>query len=206
MLAEFIKKQGITRMVLSIMLVALVIEAGVISYDTFSSHQDGQISVYGEANGNGTLQLRGAVIAKSDPTQTFVNEVIFTVALADGAEPVNFTMTEDSNANGLLNDEASPIHTVVISYFDANQRIDDLTWKAEQYGPGNGDALLEQGESFRITVGADKNGQSGLFGNIPNPCLGKATAFTVNVKTPNGALLSIERATPDLLSTVMNLN
>ncbi|MFA4835260.1 MAG: hypothetical protein WC749_04225, partial [Dehalococcoidia bacterium] len=151
------------------------------------------------------LQLRGAVLARSAPTQDCAGEIIFMVSLADGAEPVNFTMTGDSNANGLLSDEVPAPHTTMISYTDANQRIDDMTWKVDEYGPGNDDTLLEAGETFRITVGADQNGHDGLLASALNPKLGAITPFAIEVRTPNGEVFSIERTTPDSLNPVMNL-
>lgn len=179
--------------------------AAMVSWASLSSNDDG-IKAYAGMEGNGTIEIRGAVIAMCEPATASVNELVFTLALAEGAEPVNFTMTGDSDADGKLSDETGSTHTVVISYVDANQRADDLTWRYAEYGPGDGDALLEAGENFRITIGADKNGGSDLLANALNPRLGITTAFTIEVRTPNGEALYIERATPDSLNPVTNLN
>ncbi|MDD5093378.1 MAG: hypothetical protein PHV74_03225 [Dehalococcoidia bacterium] len=205
MLAEFIKGKSITRLALSFMLVALLGESALVAYGTFFYEEDKAI-VFAGPEQNSTLQLRGAVLAKADPAQGCVDEMIFTVALADGAEPVNFAMTPDANADGKLNDETAPIHTVMISYVDADQRVDDLTWSFAEYGPGDEDTLLESGENFRITLGADNNGHCGLLQNALSPQLGTSAPFTIEVKTPNGEVLRIERVTPDVYSPVMNLS
>ena len=128
------------------------------------------------------------------------------MALAEEAEPINFTMTEDSDADGLLSDEPSPLHTVVVTYIDNYQRVDDVTWRFRQYGPGDGDNLLESGERFLITVGADKKGRSGLLARALNPDLGAGDTFTIEVRTPDGKVLAIRRAVPPRLTPVVNLH
>ena len=197
-------QKGVTRLTIAVILIACAAVAGLLAYTSLSP-QETPLPVFSGLEENGTLQLRGAVLARGIPDDC-ATEIIFTVALAGDAEPVNFTMSEDSNANGLLSDETMPVHTVIMSYIDRGQRLDDLTWSFAEYGPGDGDSILEPGENFRITVGADNNGHTGLLGNALNPNLGVETTFTVEVRTPNGKVLAIERTTPDRLDAVVNLH
>ncbi|MCL0070029.1 hypothetical protein M1O53_02980 [Dehalococcoidia bacterium] len=163
------------------------------------------VTVFSEPEDGGTLHLRGAVLALKGDNPASVGEIVFVVALGEGRAPVNFAMTGDSTGDGTLGDEPMPLHMVVISYLDQHQRVDDLAWKFTEHGVGDGDNLLEAGENFRITVGADNYGRSNLLDNILRVPLGIDTTFTIEVRTPDGEVLDIQRTTPDRLDAVMNL-
>ena len=88
MLAKMINNdKGVTRLMVGTMLVACIAVAGLVAAADFSS-EDNNVSVYAGMSGNGALELRDAVIARGDGTQ--VSEVVFTVAIPDGADPVNW--------------------------------------------------------------------------------------------------------------------
>lgn len=196
-------EKRLTRLGITVMMVAVLAVTALVGYASFEEEDDEVVTVFAGLE-NDTLQVRSAVMAEAS-TGFCVGEINFVLSLADGAEPVDFRMTSDTNANGVLSDEGSATHTVVVSYFDKSQRVDDLTWKAEQYGPGDGDSILETGENFRLTVGADVAGNAGLLCNALTPELGAGSAFTVEVTTPNGEILSVERVMPDSLQTIMIL-
>ncbi|HAZ31410.1 MAG TPA: hypothetical protein DCY61_01715 [Dehalococcoidia bacterium] len=195
-----------SRLTIAIILVASLGMAALLA-DTALAPEERAVTVFSRLEDGGGLQLRGTVLALKGDTldKGGVAEIIFVVAIAEDGEPVNFTMTGDSTGDGTLSDEPMPLHTVVISYIDQYQRVDDLAWKFTEYGPGDGDNLLEAGENFRITVGADNYGRSNLLDGIRVP-LEANTAFTIEVRTPNGEVLDIRRTTPNRLDTVMNLN
>lgn len=204
------KKHGKLKATSSLMIaVILVVSLGMAALlaDAALAPDERVVTVFSGLEDGDTLHLRGAVLAlKGDNTEgSGVGEIIFVVALGEGRAPVNFGMTGDSTGDGTLSDEPIPLHMVVISYLDQHQRVDDLAWKFTEHGVGDGDNLLEAGENFLITVGADKDGRSNLLDNILRVPLGIDTTFTIEVRTPDGEVLDIQRTTPDRLDAVMNL-
>ncbi|MCL0088494.1 hypothetical protein M1N87_01580 [Dehalococcoidia bacterium] len=187
--------------------VILVVSLGMAALLAALAPGERVVTVFSEPEDGDTLHLRGAVLAlKGDKTEgSGVGEIIFVVALGEGRAPVNFAMTGDSTGDGTLGDEPMPLHMVVISYVDQHQRVDDLAWKFTEHGVGDGDNLLEAGENFLITVGADKSGRSNLLDYALNPGLGVETAFALEVRMPNGEVLAVERTMPARLDAVMNL-
>ncbi len=72
-------------------------------------------------------------------------------ANAIGGEPVDFTHPNGSSSNtGLVASGSN--NTVVISYTDEDQRVEDLYWTKTELS-GDGDEMLEAGEKFQITIG-----------------------------------------------------
>ena len=197
-----------SRLTIAVIIAASLGMAALLA-DTALAPGERAVTVFSGLEDGDALHLRGSVLALKgdtlDPGSGCVGEIIFVVAIAEDREPVNFTMTGDSTGDGRLSDEPMPLHTVVISYVDEHQRVDDLAWRFTEYGPGDGDSLLEAGENFRITVGADNYGRSNLLDYIRVP-LEANTAFTIEVRTPNGEVLDIRRTTPSRLDAVMNLN
>jgi archaellin len=66
--------------------------------------------------------------------------------------------------------------------------------------------LLETNEKFQISIGSDTPNEDG--GNLVDalePDLGVNTTFTLEVLTPAGAVLQIERTTPAYIDPIMNL-
>ena len=203
MILQLIKDSGSIRWTLILMIMALIAEGGIITYGMMNSDDATQVMVLAEPESNATLQLRSAVMAVGEGDT--VEQISLAVSLADGAEPVNFTMTPDSDEDGFLGDEANAIHPVTVSYMDGQQQATDIAWRVDQYGPGDGDVLLEEGETFRIVVGADVAGNDGLLTQALDPALGAATPFTLRIATPDGEILDVERSTPEVISPVMNL-
>ena len=179
MLANLLPRMQMSRLTIVIIAVAFVATAGLLGYAGFSSG-DNTVSVYGTDNSD-ALELRGSVFAKCGADDS-VEEVMFTVAIPEGASPVNFS--------------APPGNVVNISYSDNDQQIDEVLWKVKEYVAGDGDIMLESGETFLITV---------LPGEVLNHDLGAGAAFVIEVRTPGDEVLTIKRTTPDYLEPVMNL-
>jgi len=196
-----------TLTIVVVLVVSLVMLAPLADI-ALSPEEKGGIAVFSGLDNGSNLHLRGDVLAFStlDTDRGGIAEITFIVAIAEDGEPVRFTMTEDSNGDGRLGDEPMPLHTVRISYVDEFQRVDNLTWKFAEHGPGDGDNLLEAGENFRITVGADKSGRCNLLNYALSPGLGVETTFTLEVRIPGGEIIRIERTTLARLDAVMNLN
>ncbi|MBM3133090.1 MAG: hypothetical protein FJZ95_08690 [Chloroflexi bacterium] len=178
MLAKLINNdRGVTRlMVITLIVTCIAVAALLVS--TILSEEDeeeGLPGFYAGPDGTGSLELRGAVLATGDGAG--VNGVTFTVAIPEGGEPVNFT--------------APPVNVVSVSYDDGEQLVVDAPWTCAQYGAGDDDMMLDPGENFRIDV------------EVPNP--GAGASFAIEVRTPDGEILVIERTLPQELSKVMNL-
>ena len=111
-----------------------------------------------------------------------------------------------ASANTGISDTTSN-NVVVISYIDQDQRVEDLYWTITKLGNADNDDLLESNEKFQITIGNSQAAWDG--GNLVNalsPDLGVSKSFTIEVKTPVGAVLTFERTTPAYIDSVMHLN
>lgn len=178
MLARMINNdRGVTRLMVVTMVIACIAVTALLISTTFSEDEEagGQLSVFYAGPGDPALELRGVVLAHSDGVA--VTGVTFVLAIPEGGEPVNFT--------------ASPANVVGISYKDKQQLVVDAPWSAAQYGAGDDDMMLEPGENFRVSVGV--------------PHVGPGTSFAIEVTTPDGKALIIERTLPEELSPVVNL-
>jgi archaellin len=95
---------------------------------------------------------------------------------------------------------------VVINYIDSDQTVNNLYWTMTPLGTTDGDDLLETGEKFHITLGSYTTTQEG--GNLIDALTTDLTVnktFTLEIVTPVGAVLVIERTTPPYIDTKMNL-
>ena len=143
------------------------------------------------------------ILSTSNPMKAYADELVFTVANALEGEPIDFTTTTDSDNDGILSDESSKSHKVIISFSDEYQHVTDLAWTKTAIGKDDGDNLLEDNEKFRITVDLSYvNNNAGLDSRK----LGANRTFTIEVKPPEGAVLNIERTMPAVVKTVNNLD
>jgi flagellin FlaB len=216
MLKGFIKaikreQKGITGLETAIILIAFVVVAAVFAYTALSaglfSTQKGQEAVYsGLKEAQSTLEIRGGVIAKATAAGGNVKQVTFTVSSVLGGEPIDFTPpTANTTSNNGRADIGSN-NTVVISYVDSNQRVEDLFWTIDKLGSSDTDDILEPGEKFQITIGATGSAAGG--GNLVSAlttALGANQQFTIEIKPAVGAVLTIQRTTPAYIDTVMDL-
>ena len=125
-----------------------------------------------------------------------MNSLVFTVANALGGDAIDLTQTTDADADGLLSDEASKSHTMIVSYRDSAQQFSDIAWTATQTGRGNGDAVLDPGEKFQITVSLTA---------LTTP-LTKNSSFTLELKPKTGSVIVLKRTIPAVVDAVMDLN
>ena len=208
MLKKFLgKEKGITGLETAIILIAFVVVAAVFAYTALSAGlfatQKSQQAVYsGLKEAQSTMELKGSVIATANSTGATgkVGEVSFTVSTVLGGDAIDFTPP----TNGALGVATSHENKVVINYIDDTQEVDDLYWNITKVGNDNGDYMLGPGEKFQINVGSSTNGKGNLV-NALGTDLGVNTTFTLNVVTPSGAILSIERTTPPSLDQINNL-
>jgi archaeal flagellin FlaB len=207
----FKHEKGITGLETAIILIAFVVVAAVFAYTALSaglfSTQKAQEAVYsGLKEAQSTLELRGGVIATAGTTgdNGTVKQVSFVVANVLGGEAIDFTQPTSGNATGLA--ATGSTNKVVINYIDKDQTVKNLYWTYTALGSTNGDQLLSANEKFQITVGASTTASGA--GNLVDALttdLSVNKTFTLEVVTPAGAVLQIERTTPAYIDTIMNL-
>jgi flagellin FlaB len=209
----FKKEKGITGLETAIILIAFVVVAAVFAYTALSaglfSTQKAQEAVYsGLKEAQSTLELRGGVIATAGDTGAngTIKQLTFVVSNVLGGDPVDFTEPDpDSSNNGISANTSS--NKVVINYIDANQVVTNLYWEYEALGTTDEDDLLETGEKFQVTIGSNNQTLDGgnLLDALTVENLSVNDTFTLEIVTPIGAVLTIERTTPPYIDTKMNL-
>jgi flagellin FlaB len=190
-------ERGITGLETAIILIAFVVVASVFAYTVLSagifSSQKGQEAVYtGLQTARSTLELKGDVVAQSNAGNTSVTELVICVSNALNGEPID--MTAPGNSSNLAAPGSNNV--VVVSYSSQNERTDDLYWTAAQLGKGNGDTMLDPGETFQMTIDLAGAGET----------IGTYHTFDIEIKPPIGSVLTIERTTPAALASYMILN
>ena len=189
-------ERGITGLETAIILIAFVVVASVFAYTVLSagifSSQKGQEAVYtGLQHARSTLLMKGDVVAHS-VGNTSVDQLVICVASALNGEKID--LTEPIPGNGTAGNGSQNV--VVVSYSSAGNRTDDLAWTAEQLGKGNGDDMLDPGETFEMTIVLTGAGET----------IGTYKTFAIEIKPPVGAVLVVERTTPAALSDWMILH
>jgi len=170
--------------------VASVFAYTVLSAGIFSS-QKGQEAVYtGLQHARSTLEMKGDVVAETNGNS--VQSLVVCVATALNGETID--MTEPTNDSGLAGNSSTNV--VVVSYSSQGERTDDLAWTATQLGKGNGDDMLDPGETFEMTIDL-----TGITETVDT-----YHTFNVEIKPPVGSVLVIERTTPAALSDWMILH
>ena len=96
----------------------------------------------------------GAVAVQLDlvrgPAEVQRVHVALATALRTGG--VTFVPQTDSDGDGLFSDEADQANLLVVWYIDSNQLVRDIAWSTKELGWGDGDATLENGETFLLTI------------------------------------------------------
>ena len=184
-------QRGITGLETAIVLIAFVVVSSVFAFAAlstglFSSDKSKETINAGLEEASGTLELRGSIIGKKDATADAIDEMSFQVANAAGGGAVDLTPGE-----------------MLITYTDADQSVTLSTtattggFTVTALGLADSDKLVEPGEMYEVKI-------IGLVTKL-NPDLPKDKAFTIEVKPPVGAVLHIERRTPVVLESYIDL-
>lgn len=181
------KQEGITGLETAIILIAFVIVASVFAYvvlsaGLFSSQKAKEAVNAGVRSTMATIELKGNVVAKME--SSVVTELYFNVGIPAAGSPVDFTPTTNST------------NTVVISYFDADHMIPTVNWTIQKLSTINTDDLLDPNELFQVTV---------ILPTTGNISVGPYDSFSLEIKPPDGPVLSIERTVPGRISQYVNL-
>ncbi|HSW58015.1 MAG TPA: archaellin/type IV pilin N-terminal domain-containing protein [Dehalococcoidales bacterium] len=220
---EIVKRQkGITGLETAIILIAFVVVSAVLAYTVLSaglfSTQKSQEAVYSSLQKvQGSINLKGGVTAYRDSLNEggngSIGRVEITVALSSEAGQVDLTpaYTIDPQS-GALEHSAPGSNRLQIGFSDSEKSVADCAWTVKWTGNQNGDNMLDGGEKAVITVWLHYFDGS-VWGPAENenaPFLGThyvATGhtFTLEVRPPSGAVLAIQRTTPDFLFNVVSL-
>ena len=117
---------------------------------------------------------------------SYIAMVEFSVANAVAGEPVDLTP-----CTGVSSD-----NTCVISYTDQNIYRNNVNWSVHFIGSNDGDELLEMGEQAQIKVPV-----TSFTGNT----LTKNKQFTIELKPPHGAVVTVQHYVPENVDAVMEL-
>ncbi len=202
----FKHEKGITGLETAIILIAFVVVAAVFAYTALSaglfSTQKSQEAVYsGLKEAQSTLELKGGVIGiASTGSSGNISQLKFVIANVLGGEPVDFTPPLDGNNNGLSDNNSTNV--VVINYTDQDQTAEDLFWTISKLGNADTDDLLEAEERFEVTIGS---ATGNLLDCLTSSNLTVKKTFNIEILTPGGATLNIERTTPAWMDAIVNL-
>lgn len=188
---RFGDKRGITGLETAIVLIAFVVVSSVFAFAAlstgiFASDKSKEIHNAGLSEARGTIEVRGAVVAKTNTTGDAIDEITFHMANAAGGEAVDLTPGE-----------------TVITYTDVDQSVTlastASTGGFTVTGMGNADSdkLVEPGEMYEVKI-------IGLESKL-NSDLPKDKKFSLEIKPPQGAVVRIQRRTPVVLGTFNNL-
>lgn len=192
----------------------LELKGGVIAYASGSNPQAGQPLDLILDDGAAALTNVG----------TYVTRIQFTVANVLGGEPIDLSApyTQDQGADPPNDiDVSSPDnHVTVIDYDDKFNHFEDCAWTKTWIGYNDGDNLLEEGEKAQITVwlvehdgtdfnlaaSGDNNAWFDADDDDNSQLMDANHEFRLQVKTSEGAVLSIERTLPAYIDASMDLN
>ena len=184
-------ERGITALETAIILIAFVVVASVFAFTILSagsfSPERGRQAIYaGLEQVTSSVEVYGSVIGSmTNVTDTTVDQIEFTLASVVGGDGVNMAASADAN------------NTVVFSYLDDDEYVEELTWTTTWIVQGDSDELLEQSELILITI--DDLVSQGAT-------LAAAEQFRLEVKPPQGGVLPIIRTTPASLDLYMAID
>ncbi len=186
---------------------AVETDGSVIAYGVTSSSittEDGQYTYSYGTEPDETIYLRSGL------SDGFISKIVIYIKLSSGRQPV----------------ELNP-DKLVITYTNNYVSLDNIyanngTYARVTQVVGDGDALLEEGEKFKIEIYLLNISRhldellpdyystlwvGGGLGEayVSAPLVGPHDTFIVEIKPPVGAILTVERMIPPSIDTVMNL-
>lgn len=203
---------GFTAMQTAVGLTASVVAGGsiataVATTGTESAGQIDQAITSTIENLYGTFMIKSDVTGQASTTgaRGATGQIVFNVGLVLDDGRMDFTPpAADPNNNGLAGPDSS--NSIIISYRDANQRVDNLYWTVRPLGRNNGDYVLEGGELFQIMIGNSTPGEKGgNLVNALNPVLSTNTRFVLEIMHAKSPGFTFEYTTPGSLSKIFTL-
>jgi len=181
-------QEGITGLETAIILIAFVIVASVFAYvvlsaGLFSSQKAKEAVNAGIQSTMSTIELKGNIVGRMESGE--LQEIYLCVGIPAAGYPVDFTPATGNNTS------------VVITYSDADTLIPSMTWTVERLTTMNDDYLLDPNELFEVTID---------LSDSDNITIGAYDRFALELKPPNGPVLTIERTIPARVSQYVNLH
>jgi hypothetical protein len=209
-----IQQGGFTSLQLAIGAVSSLAVAGTVTAtvvttgDGLTEEVDNQITE-SLKNITGTYMVRSSIYGQAveEGPNGKLGQLVFTVGIVAGGGKADFTPPSPSADN---TGRAAPgsLNTIVISYTDGNQHVDDVYWTVTPLGQDNGDYILDEHELFQITLGGSLTpGQKGgnLVDALDSP-LTSNTVFTIEMGSSQGAVLAFDRRAPSYFKKVTNFH
>ena len=176
---------GITGLETAIVLIAFVVVSSIFSFAAlstglFSADKSKETIRAGLKEASATLNVKGSIFAKArtgGAVGAAIDEILFQVANAAGAEAVNLTQGQ-----------------TVIRYSDANQTVifdSAAEFKVSGIGEADDDTLVEEGEIVEIRI---LNLVSVLTADLST-----SDTFVIEVIPSKGAIISFSRTLPSFL-------
>jgi hypothetical protein len=213
LIKHFLNQQkGFTSLQLAIATASSLVVAGgvtttvAVTSNDLAAEADNQITE-SLKNITGTYMVRSSIYGQAATlgSRGELGQLVFTVGIVAGGGSADFTPPSPSAENSGLAGEESR-NTIVISYTDGNQHVNDLYWTVTPLGQDDGDYILEEHEMFQITLGGSATpGENG--GNLVdalNTPLTTNTVFSIEMGASQGAVLAFDRQTPSYLRKVTN--
>jgi len=188
-------EKGITGLETAIILIAFVVVAAVFAFTVLSaglfSTEKSKEAVYsGVKEAQSTMALKGNVVAlDSGGVAGNIDRVTFTLALAAGGQPIDFT------------DTSGGANKVILNILNQEWEVDNIGWTVTAIGKNDGDNMLEKGEQFMVATG----NLEAIPAITAQPLQANGT-FSLQVVPSNGATLVIEKTLPGVIDGVNNLN
>ena len=227
--------RGITGLETAIILIAFVVVATVFAFTVlstgvFSAERSKETIYAGLKEARSSIEPRGGIIAHSGATgagaTVTVYKVTFVIGNSASGGDVDLTPPYTADDSGTDPDyDAASEYRTVISYADANQYSADIPWTVRFLGGASNDYLLETGEKAEITVWLlqrdysvadvmaanatttwtpDLRGAHGIL-TTGGTLLGPNDLFTLEVKPPQGSVMTLQRTVPVRLDAIMDL-
>ena len=187
-------QKGITGIETAIILIAFVIVASVFAYvvltaGLFSTQKANEAIHTGMNQAQSTIELKGNMYGKM--VNGVLDKVYLTVASNTGGDQVDFTDT----TNGT--------NYVVISYADAYQIYNSVNWTLTKVNSTSGDNILDGNKLFMLTIDLSCVA-NGATNDDQKP--GAYHKFTLEIKPPTGAVLTLERTIPARANQIVSLD
>jgi len=187
-------QSGITGLETAIILIAFVMVASVLAYVVLTaglySSQKIKESVHaGLEEVRSCVELRGSVLLKM--VGGYGTTLYLTLGVTPGSAGIDFTDTSGGD------------NKVIIAYSDQYNQFPTLDWTTTVLTSTDNDTMLDPNELFLITIDL-----SAVTDNATtdDEKLGAYKEFAVELKPPNGAVLTIERTVPARVSRIVNLH
>lgn len=185
------REEGITGLETAIILIAFVTVASafafmVLSTGLFAAERGHQMVLASFERVAGNLEVRGSLVLHD----------VGADGLIDSTDPDVFILTVSTAAGGrpVLIDPVAATNTLVVNLVDGGGRVAALPYTVVNT-LGDGNALLEAGELFEITIAIPAG-----ISLDPNE------EFALELIPSTGGTLILNRLVPPEISTVMDLN